>query len=80
MIAGPHGMQELIDHLSTLLKRLGVRIHLNTRVDIKNLSGPVVIATSAPSAANLLQDSQPSISGLLRKNQDVLFDERDIIF
>ncbi len=67
LLTGPGGMQDLIDKLEGRLKELGVRIHTNTPVDLKTLSGIVVIATSANVAADLLQDSHQGLSSILRK-------------
>lgn len=65
LLTGPGGMQDLVDHLQTRLQQRGVKIHLNTSVDIATLQGPVVVATSARSAAQLLQKTHPSIAQVL---------------
>lgn len=67
LVSGPQGMQNIVDKLEIKLRALGVQIHLNSSVDIKSLQHPVVVATSATVAANLLSDVAPSTSALLAK-------------
>ncbi len=67
LVSGPQGMQNIVDKLEMKLRALGVQIHLNSSVDIKSLQHPVVVATSAAVAANLLSNVAPSTSALLAK-------------
>jgi oxygen-dependent protoporphyrinogen oxidase len=67
LISGKNGMQDLVNALETRLKNLGVHIHLNAEIDIKTLTGPVVIATSAHAAAPILQSVLPSLAELLKQ-------------
>jgi oxygen-dependent protoporphyrinogen oxidase len=57
LLTGPGGMQDLIDQLESRLRQLGVQIHTSTTVELKDLEGPVVLATSATAAAALLESS-----------------------
>lgn len=65
LLTGPGGMQDLVDQLEKKLHDVGVHIHLNNSVKIEDLTGPVVIATSAQAACSLLKNSQPSLYNLL---------------
>lgn len=67
LLTGPGGMQDLVDHLETALRKAGVQIHLNSDIDLKDVQGPIVIATSANAAATLLENRAGSISSLLKK-------------
>ncbi|WP_295903830.1 protoporphyrinogen/coproporphyrinogen oxidase [uncultured Bdellovibrio sp.] len=67
LLTGPYGMQDLVDHLLAKLKELNVNVRLNSSVDPKTLSGPLVVATSAQAAANLLKASHPDTSELLKR-------------
>ena len=66
LLTGPGGMQDLVNHLESELIRLGVKIHLNTEVDLKNISGPVVIASSASAATQILTNVCPELSKQLK--------------
>lgn len=65
LLTGAGGMQDLVDHLEAKLKELGVRVHLNASVNVSELKGPVIVATSASSACRLLKESHPSLSQVL---------------
>lgn len=67
LLAGPQGMQDIVNHLELRLKELGVRIHLNSSVALETLSGPIVLATSAAAATQLTEKSHASVSALLKK-------------
>lgn len=69
LLTSPGGMQDLVDELEKKLRALGVRIHLNAAPQVEELETPVVIATSAPSACNLLKESYPSLSQSLGRVQ-----------
>ncbi|HEX7673418.1 MAG TPA: FAD-dependent oxidoreductase [Bdellovibrio sp.] len=69
LLTGPGGMQDLVNHLEVRLSEMGVRIHTNSPVNIKDLQGPVVIATPANAAAALLSESQPELSKALSQIQ-----------
>ncbi len=65
LLTGPGGMQDLINHLETKIRSLGVKIHLNSSVQLDDLQGPVVIATSAAAASRLTQVKFPELSSIL---------------
>lgn len=67
LLTGPGGMQDLVNHLEIRLRELGVNIYLNNEVDVAQLTGPVVIATSAAGAAKLLETAEPTVSSILKK-------------
>lgn len=67
LLTGPGGMQDLVDHLETALRKAGVQIHLDSHIDLKNVQGPVVVATSANAAAVLLENRAAGISSILKK-------------
>lgn len=67
LLTGPGGMQDLVDHLEAQVKKLGVRIHLNSSVKLEDLQGPIVLATSARAASQMLQRSQPKLAAILEK-------------
>lgn len=67
LLTGTNGMQGLVDALEEKLKGLGVRIHLNTQVNVRDLQGPVVIATSSTAAAKLLEHAEPNIAKILNR-------------
>ncbi|MGZ3774326.1 MAG: protoporphyrinogen/coproporphyrinogen oxidase [Pseudobdellovibrionaceae bacterium] len=67
LLTGPGGMQDLIDHLERKIIDLGVRIHLNSSIRPENISGPLVIATSAQAASSLLKNREPSTASLLEQ-------------
>lgn len=67
LLSSPQGMQGLVDKLEEKLKSSGVRIHLNTQVSLNDLSGPIVIATSASAAAALTRETKPRLSAVLGK-------------
>lgn len=67
MMTGPRGMQDVVNHLESALKKLGVQIHLNSNLDISKVSEPVVLATSVSAAAELLKSYSPDISALLNR-------------
>lgn len=69
LLTGAGGMQDLIDKIELRLKELGVRIHTNTTIDLKNLQGVVILATPANVAAQLLADTHGEISGILSEIQ-----------
>lgn len=69
LLTGPKGMQDLVDQLQINLYRLGVKIHLNTTVNLNDLVGPVVISTSAFSASQLLKSSHPVLAQQLGRIQ-----------
>lgn len=69
LLTGPQGLQDVLDALEKRVKELGVRIHLNTAVDVSTLQGPVVIATSGMAAGNLLESKAPEVSRILKKIQ-----------
>lgn len=63
-VAPAGGMQELIDALTSHLRKLGAEIHFNRDVRLKP-GEPVAICTSAAQAAELLKGISPEASGLL---------------
>lgn len=65
LLTGPQGMQNLVDALTAKLQDLGVKIHLNSQVELSEAQGPVVIATSARGASAVLAKSHPALSELL---------------
>ncbi|MNJ93254.1 Protoporphyrinogen oxidase [compost metagenome] len=65
LLTGPRGMQGLIDGLAQRLQELNVQINLNSTVEISSLQGPVVVATSASAASQILKTAEPQLSGLL---------------
>ncbi|QDK46886.1 hypothetical protein DOM22_17860 [Bdellovibrio sp. ZAP7] len=67
MMTGANGMQDLVNHLQQALEKLGVKIHLNSSVDIASLQGPVVLATSASAATELLRSYAPAVSALIAR-------------
>ncbi|MDG0815303.1 protoporphyrinogen/coproporphyrinogen oxidase [Bdellovibrio svalbardensis] len=67
LLTGPGGMQDLINKIELRLKELGVHIHTNSSVDLKNLQGVVIIATPANVAAQLLEDTHAELSAILTK-------------
>ncbi|WP_413558804.1 protoporphyrinogen/coproporphyrinogen oxidase [Bdellovibrio sp. HCB209] len=67
MMSGAQGMQDLVNHLEKALQEKGVKIHLNSSVDIASLNDIVVLATSAAAAASLLKDRAPEVSSVLSK-------------
>lgn len=67
LLTGPHGMQELIDHLERRIQELGGKIHLNQQVNIKTLEGPVILATSARAASELLQGHDTNLAQTLSR-------------
>ncbi|MFM6929396.1 MAG: protoporphyrinogen/coproporphyrinogen oxidase [Bdellovibrio sp.] len=67
LLTGPGGMQDLVDHLETALRKAGVKIHLNSTIDLKDIQGPIVLATSANAAAALLENRASDISSILNK-------------
>jgi oxygen-dependent protoporphyrinogen oxidase len=67
LLAAPNGMQDLVDALEKTLKQKGVRFHLQSQIGLKDLHGPVVVATSAKSAASLLADKSSLASDLLKQ-------------
>ncbi|MEK2689052.1 protoporphyrinogen/coproporphyrinogen oxidase [Bdellovibrio sp. GT3] len=66
-ISGPNGMQDIVDYLHATLQQLDVEIYLNSDLDITTVEGPVVIATSASAAANILATRAPQLSTLLKR-------------
>lgn len=69
LLTGPQGLQDVIDALEKRVQERGVRIHLNTHVDISTLQGPVVLATSGMVAGTLLEPVAPEISRILKRLQ-----------
>ncbi|KYG70468.1 hypothetical protein AZI85_00520 [Bdellovibrio bacteriovorus] len=69
IMTGPEGMQDVIDRLEAKLKDLGVRIHLNSNIKVSELKGPVVVATSAQSASEILKSSHAEIAARLSRIQ-----------
>ncbi|MEN0058674.1 MAG: FAD-dependent oxidoreductase, partial [Bdellovibrio sp.] len=69
LLTGPGGMQDLVDHLEKKLQELGVIIHLNAEVDLRQLPGPVVLATSATAASELLKPIRPSLAKTMEQIQ-----------
>lgn len=67
LLTGPGGMQDLVDHLYNRLLELGVKVHTSASVNVKDLQGPVVVATSASAAAQLLETAEPALSQILKK-------------
>ncbi|WP_413292539.1 protoporphyrinogen/coproporphyrinogen oxidase [Bdellovibrio sp. HCB185ZH] len=67
MMTGANGMQDLVNHLQQALEKLGVKIHLNSNVDIASIQGPVVLAASASAATELLKSYAPEVSALLAR-------------
>lgn len=67
LLTGMNGMQDLVDALEAKLKILGVKIHLNTNVNLTDLHGPVVVATSCTSAAKLLEVAEPRKAAILKR-------------
>lgn len=67
LLTGRNGMQELIDALEKKLRDLRVTIHLNSKVKVSDVSGPVVIATSASAAGKILEETQPALAQTLQK-------------
>lgn len=65
----PKGMQGVIDALEAKVKSLGVRIHLNTEMDLATVQGPVVVATSCAAAAKILAQESPQLANLLSRIQ-----------
>lgn len=68
-ITGAEGMQDLINALETKLRNLGVEIHLNTELNLKNLNTPTVIATSMANCMELLAPVLPEIPEVFTKSQ-----------
>lgn len=68
-ISGPNGMQDLIDALEKKLRDLGVKIHLNTELDLHTVNTPTVIATSLKAAQNLLQPVLPEVSEVFAQTE-----------
>lgn len=62
-----NGMQDVILALQQKLAKFPVTIHLNSEIDLARLQGPVVIATSAFSAAKLLETKATNLSRQLLK-------------
>lgn len=67
LLTGPGGMQDLVDHLEAKCLELGVRIHLNSAVKSQDLNGPIVVATSAATAAAFLRHKSPNTAKILEK-------------
>lgn len=65
LLTGPGGMQDLVNHLQTRLQELCVKIHLNSQVNVSSLPGPVVVATSAKAASQLLAEKYAPIAKVL---------------
>lgn len=66
LLTGPGGMQDLVNHLEKRLIEMNVHIFTNTSVDISTLRGPVILATSAKGAADMLQNHEPQLSAILK--------------
>ncbi|WP_413576004.1 protoporphyrinogen/coproporphyrinogen oxidase [Bdellovibrio sp. HCB290] len=66
-ISGPQGMQDIVDYLHATLQQLDVEIYLESDLDVSKVEGPVVIATSASAAANILKTRAPELSALLAR-------------
>lgn len=67
MLTGPEGMQDLVDKLEERLRQLGVSIHLNSTVQIEDLtSGIVVVATSMSAAATVVAKRSDKLAQLLK--------------
>jgi len=65
MLTGPQGMQDLVNALEKKLRDLKVHLHLGVDATALELDGLVVIATSASTAAQVLQKRSPSLANLL---------------
>lgn len=65
LLTGPGGMQDLVNKIENRCRELGVKIHLNSPVEISKLDNPVIIATSASAAAQLLHQKAPEQAAIL---------------
>ncbi len=65
LLSAPLGMQDLVDHLEKKIKTLDVNLHLNTSADLRQLQGPLIIATSAKSASKILSSTHPQVTQIL---------------
>lgn len=62
------GMQELVNALEKKLGEVGVKIHLNATIELKNFKEvPTVIATSVKAAAELLWPVDPGLASTLKR-------------
>lgn len=67
LLTGDQGLQTLIDGLYRKLNSLGVKFHFESSPDLASFSHPVVVATSASAAAELLKTRDPIRSQILAK-------------
>ncbi|UOF00810.1 protoporphyrinogen/coproporphyrinogen oxidase [Bdellovibrio reynosensis] len=67
LLTSSSGMQGLVDKLEQKIREAGVNIHLNSEVNLNDLTGPVVVATSASGAAALTREVHPRLSAVLAK-------------
>lgn len=65
LLTSDGGMQSIVDKLELKCRSLGVQIHLGSKISLSELEGPIVIATSAAAAAQLLESQQPELARLL---------------
>lgn len=67
-VAPPGGMGELMDKLAGYLEQKGTKIHLKSAFSMPEyMTNPLVVATSAWNAADLLEKSHPAISSVLKR-------------
>lgn len=67
LLTGPQGMQTLIDALYGKLQMQGVRFHFNQELNIRDQEDPVVVATSARAAAQILSEVDSVRSQILAR-------------
>lgn len=67
LLTGKNGMQDLIDALQCKILEKGVKLHLNSTVQLVDLKGPVVVSSSASAAAVITQSLYPALSQTLSR-------------
>lgn len=67
LLTGKNGMQDLIDALERKILEKGVRLHLNSDVQLSDLQGPVVVCSSASAAAQITKSLHPALSQTLSR-------------
>ena len=67
LLSGEQGLQTLTDGLFNKLSEMGVKFYLNSQPALSSFTNPVVVATSASAAAELLKEKDPLKSQILAK-------------
>ena len=62
IISGAHGMKDIMGAFQRACEKKGVRFHFSKAIRLQDLQGPVVIATAAPDAQQLLKEFSPASS------------------